>query len=86
MSRGGAVGKAIAYGLADGGVGIRVPVGSRIVTSHRSDRLWGPPILLPEFKVAEAWSLPLTSIKCRGQDTWIYKPIPPYTFMACLIS
>jgi hypothetical protein len=35
------------YGLDDGGVGVRVPVGSRIFSSpRRPDRLWGPPSLL----------------------------------------
>jgi hypothetical protein len=41
------VGIAIGYGLDDRGVGVRVPVGSRIFTSPRPpDRLWGPPNLL----------------------------------------
>jgi hypothetical protein len=41
------VGIATAYGLDDGGVGVRVPVRSRIFSSlHRPDRLWGPPNLL----------------------------------------
>jgi hypothetical protein len=32
------------YGLEDGGVGVRVPAGSTILTSpYRPDRLWGPP-------------------------------------------
>jgi hypothetical protein len=35
------------YGLDDGGVGVRIPVESRIFSSpHRPDRLWGPPSLL----------------------------------------
>jgi hypothetical protein len=35
------------YGLDDREVGVRVPVGSRIITSPcRPDRLWGPPNLL----------------------------------------
>jgi hypothetical protein len=41
------VGIATGYGLNDRGVGVRVPVGSRIFTSPcLSDRLWGPPNLL----------------------------------------
>jgi hypothetical protein len=41
------VGIAIGYGLDDRGVGVRVPVGSRILTPPcRSGRLWGPPNLL----------------------------------------
>jgi hypothetical protein len=61
---------ATAYGLDDWGVGVQVPVGSRIFSSpHCPDRLWGPPNLLsngyqgsfPRGKAAGAWSLPLTS-------------------------
>jgi hypothetical protein len=41
------VGIATGYGLDDRGVGVRVPVGSRIFSSpRRSDRLWGPPSIL----------------------------------------
>jgi hypothetical protein len=41
------VGIATGYGLDDRGVGIQVPVGSRIFSSpSRRDRLWGPPNLL----------------------------------------
>jgi hypothetical protein len=41
------VGIATSYGLDDRGVGVRVPVGSRIFTSpNRPDWLWGPPNLL----------------------------------------
>jgi hypothetical protein len=46
-SRDSVVGIATSYGLDDRGVGVRVPVGSRIVSSpNRTDRLWGPPDLL----------------------------------------
>jgi hypothetical protein len=46
-SRGSAVGVAIGYGLDDRGVGVRVPVESKIFFSpRRPDRLWGPPSLL----------------------------------------
>jgi hypothetical protein len=42
-----AVGIATACGLKGGGVGVRVPVESRIFSSpSRPDRLWGPPNLL----------------------------------------
>jgi hypothetical protein len=41
------VGIATGYGMDDRGVGVRVPVGSRIFSSpRRSDRLWGPASLL----------------------------------------
>jgi hypothetical protein len=43
-SRDSVVGTAIGYGLDDRGVGVLVPVQSRIFSSPRSpDRLWGPP-------------------------------------------
>jgi hypothetical protein len=46
-SRDSVVGIAAGYGLNDRGVGVRVPVGSRIFSSpRRPDRLWGPPSLL----------------------------------------
>jgi hypothetical protein len=35
----------------------------------------------PGGKAAGAWSWPLTSIQCRGQDRWSYTSTPPYVFM-----
>jgi hypothetical protein len=47
VSRDSSVGIAASYWLDNQGVGVRVPVGSRIFTSPcRSDSLWGPPNLL----------------------------------------
>jgi hypothetical protein len=41
------VGIATGYGLNDRGVGVRVPVVSRIFSSpRRPDRIWGPPNLV----------------------------------------
>jgi hypothetical protein len=40
------VGIATGYGLDDPGVGVRVPVGSRIFSSRRPERLWGSPNLI----------------------------------------
>jgi hypothetical protein len=46
-SRDSAVGIATGYGLDERGVGVRVPVGSRIFSSpRRPDRLWVPPNLV----------------------------------------
>jgi hypothetical protein len=46
-SRSSVVGIATGYMLDDCGVGLRVPIGSRIFTSpYRPDRLWGSPSLL----------------------------------------
>jgi hypothetical protein len=46
-SRDSSVGIATSYGMGDWGVGVRVPVGSRIFSSpDRPGRLWGPPKLL----------------------------------------
>jgi hypothetical protein len=46
-SRCSAVGIAPEYGLNDQGVGVRVPVGLRMLISpYSQDRLWGPPSLL----------------------------------------
>jgi hypothetical protein len=82
---------ATGYGLDDRGVGVRVPVGSRIFSSpRRSDRLWGPPSLLsngyrgtfPAGKAAgrEADHSPPTSAEVK--ETWVYTSTPPFVFMA----
>jgi hypothetical protein len=57
-----AVGTATSYRLDDRWVGVRVPVGSSIISSpSRPDRLWGPSNLLDQWlfpggKPARAWS------------------------------
>jgi hypothetical protein len=80
-----AVGIATGYGLDDRGVGVRVPVGSRIFSSPRR------PDQLPIQWVPGAISL---GVKRPGSEddhspptSAEVKKTPPYTFMAwCLIS
>jgi hypothetical protein len=95
MSRDSAVGIVTGYRLDGRGVGIRVPVGSRIFSSpRRPDRLWGLSSLLsngyvgfsPEIKRpgSEADHSPPTSAEVKKM--WIHTSAPPYAFMAqCLI-
>jgi hypothetical protein len=86
-SRDSAVGRANGYGLGDRGVRALVPVGWRIFSSpRRQDRLWSSPNLLSNLyralfrggKATGAWSWPLTSSQCRGQenvDLYMHFPI-----------
>jgi hypothetical protein len=85
-SRDSAVDIATGYGLDDWGVGVRVPVGSRIFSSpNRTDRLRGPPNLqsngyrggsFPEGKAAGARSWPLISRVPRSRKCGFIHPLP----------
>jgi hypothetical protein len=76
-----AIGIATGCGLEDQGVGVRVPVGSRIFCSpRRPDRLWGPPNLLsngywglffPGVKLTAHLQLVPRSSKCGS-----IRPVP----------
>jgi hypothetical protein len=80
-----AVGIATGYGLNDGGVGVRVPVGARIFFSlvpTQPPIQWVPGAISPRVKRSgrEADHSPPTSAEVK--NTWIYKSTPPYAFMA----
>jgi hypothetical protein len=85
-SRDSVVGIATGYGLDDRGVGVRIPVGSRIFSSPRGpDWLsirWVPVALSPGVKRPghEADHSPPTSAEVK--KIWIYKSTPPYSIMA----
>jgi hypothetical protein len=74
------VGTATGYGLDDRGVGVRVPVGSRIFSSsRRPDRLGtlSPVVKRPG---CEADHSPPASAEVKKM--WIYTSTPTYSFMA----
>jgi hypothetical protein len=89
-SRNSVVGIATAYGLDDPGIGVRVPVGSRIFSTSSRSALgpaqpqikWVPGNISLEVKRPghEAAHSPPASVKVK--KTWIYTSTPPYTFMA----
>jgi hypothetical protein len=91
-SRDSVVGIATDYGLDDRGVGVRVPVGSRIFSSPpRPDRLWGPtqpPIkwvpgaLSPGVKRPGREADHSPQVSAEAKKMWIYISTPPYAFMA----
>jgi hypothetical protein len=90
-SRDSVVAVATGYGLDDGGVGVRVPVESRIFSSPRCPyRLWGPPSLLfngyrglfpagVKRPGREADNSPPTCAEVKKM--WIYTSIPLSSFM-----
>jgi hypothetical protein len=92
VSRDSAVDIAPAYGLDDRGVGVRVPVRSRIFSSpYRPDRLWDPPRLLSNGYGGGVLS---PGVKRQGREAdhsppasaevkkmWIYTATPTYAVM-----
>jgi hypothetical protein len=79
---------ATSYGLDDRGVGVRVPIGSKIFSSPR---FWGPLNLLSNEYRGDL----SPGVKRQGRETdhspppsaevkkmWIYTSTPPYAFMA----
>jgi hypothetical protein len=89
-SRNSIVGRATDYGLDDRGVGVRVPIGSRIFSTSSRPALgptqlpiqWVLGALSPGVKrpgrEADQSPSPIAKIK----EIWIYTSIPPYAFMA----
>jgi hypothetical protein len=84
-SRDGAVGVVNGYALGDRGVGVRVPIGSRIFSSsRRPERFSAHPAsystgtgVMRSGRQSDH-SLPTIA---EVKKTWIYIATPPYTFM-----
>jgi hypothetical protein len=76
------VGIATGYGLDARGVGVRVPVVSRIFSSpNRPDRLWGPTNLLFSGYRGPGRETD-HSASAEVKKMWIYTSTPTYAFMA----
>jgi hypothetical protein len=80
-----AVGIATSYGLDDRGVGVRVPIGSRIFASPYQPFRLGCPLsllssgyqgLFPGGKVAGAWSWPQFQLVPRSRNRGSIHPLP----------
>jgi hypothetical protein len=91
VSRDRVVGIATGYGLDDRGVGVWVPIGPRIFSSPRPDRLWGLPnlypmgtgALFPEGKAVEVkkmWIYTTTPHTPSWRSAWLVKHKVNFTF------
>jgi hypothetical protein len=88
MSRDSVVGIATGYRLDDRGVGVRVPVGSRIFSMSSRPALgstqhpiqWLPVVLWVKRPGHEADHTTPTSAEVKKM--WIYTSAPPYALMA----
>jgi hypothetical protein len=83
------VGIATGYGLDHRGVGVRVPVEARILSSlRRPDRFWGLSsryrgrVLSPGVKRPGGEADHSSPTSAEVNKTWIYTSTPPYAFMA----
>jgi hypothetical protein len=90
MSRGRTGCIAAGFWLDYRGIGVRIPLGSRIFTSpYRPGRLWRPPNLLfnvyrglfPRLKRPERETDHSLPTSAEVKKIWIYTFIPPYVFM-----
>jgi hypothetical protein len=96
MSRDSSVDIGTDYGLHGPGVGVRVPIEARFVSSpRRPHRLWVLPILLyseyrgsfPGDEHTRAWASPLTTNYFPRQENVDYISTPPYAILTlCLIG
>jgi hypothetical protein len=93
LSRGSVVGIATGYGLDGGGLGGRVPVGSRIFSSpSRPDRLWGTRNFqwvtgaLPGVKLPEREADHSPPANAEVKKMWIYTSTPPIRLLGVVIN
>jgi hypothetical protein len=78
------------YRLDDQGVGVRLPVGARIFSSPRPNKLWSPHnlsngyrgVLSPGVKWQGHEADHSPSASAEVKKMWIYTSTPPYAFMA----
>jgi hypothetical protein len=90
MSRDSAVGIATGYTLDDRGVGVRVPVESKIFStsftpalgSTQPPKQWIPVAIPPGIKRPGREADHSPTVSAEVKKIWIYTSNPPYAFMA----